>query len=79
MGQGHNPQGNADVEKIHMSVSHFINTWQGRQVAPEAVVGNSSSDFETKEPHTPRATYCKMHNIGLQLTLTGGDPQNTLT
>jgi hypothetical protein len=73
MGQGHNTQGNADVETIHTSVSHFINTWQGRQVVPEAVLGNSSSDFETKAPHISRATYFKMHNIGLQLTLTGGD------
>jgi len=53
-----------------MSVSHFVNTWQGRQVAPETVLCNSSSDFETKAPYTSRATYCKMHNIGLQLTLT---------
>lgn len=74
MGQGHNTQGNADVGTIHMSVSHFVSTWQGRQVAPEAVLDNSSSDFETKAPHTSRATYNKMHNIGLQLTLTGGDP-----
>jgi hypothetical protein len=57
MGQGHNAQGNADVETIHMSVTHFVNTWQGRQVAPEAAPGNSSSDFETKAPHTSRATY----------------------
>jgi hypothetical protein len=52
MGQGHNTQGNADVGTIHMSVSHFVSTWQGRQVAPEAVLDNSSSDFETKAPHT---------------------------
>jgi hypothetical protein len=74
MGQGHNTQGTADVETVHMSVSRFINTSQGRQVVPETVLGNSSSDFETKAPHISRATYCKMHNIGLQLTLTGGDP-----
>ena len=57
MGQGHNTQGNAHVETIHTSVSHFINTWQGRQVAPEAALGNSSSDFETKAPHISRETY----------------------
>lgn len=77
MGQGHNTQGSADVETINMSVSHSVNTWQGRQVAPEAVLGNSTSDFETKAPHNSTATYCKMHNIGLQLTLTGGDLWNT--
>jgi hypothetical protein len=73
MGQGHNTQGNADVETIHTSVSHFINKWQGCQVAPKAALGNSSSDFETKAPHISKATYFKMQNIGLQPTLTGGD------
>ena len=74
MGQGHNTQGIAVVKTVRMSVSRFINTSQGCQVAPETVLGNSSSDFETKAPHTSRATYCKLHNIGLQLTLTSGDP-----
>jgi hypothetical protein len=73
MGQGHDIQGTADVDTIHMSVSHLVSTWQGCQVAPEAVLANSLSDFETKATHTSRETYCKMHNTGLQLTLTDGD------
>lgn len=34
MGQGHNNQGTADVDTVHMSVSRLVNTWQGHQVAP---------------------------------------------
>jgi hypothetical protein len=73
MGQGRNIQGTADVDTIRTSVLHLVSTWQGCQVAYEAVLANSLSDFETKATHNLRATYCKMHNTGLQLTLTDGD------
>jgi hypothetical protein len=73
MGQGHNIQGTADIDTIHMSVSHLVSTWQGYQVASEAALANSLPDFETKATHNSRTTYCKMHNIDLQLTLTVGD------
>lgn len=52
MGQGHNNQGTTDVDIVHMSVSRLVNTWQGHQVPPlEAVLGNSSSDFNQTHPH----------------------------